>query len=148
MKKQHHPSRLRCRRGASLIDVAIGSMLMATLLIPSMNLINESRANSNRLDIRQELLHHAEQTIESTKLTLSEDSAFASAMSRPTDQLVRISSRYGSFALARVQVSADTSVRPAELVTISVDVWQDDDNNRRLDANELSASLRTQWAAP
>ena len=148
--KMHTP-KLRishARRGASLIDVAIGSMLMATLLIPSMNLINESRVNAQRLKSRQSLLEDAEQIVETTKLGLSEPSAFASAMVRPVDETRRVPTRYGAFAITRVRVDADASVRPAELLTVLVDAWHDDDSNGRLDTGEMSVTLRTQWAAP
>ena len=141
----------RCRQrrqGATLIDVIAGSMIMSTLLIPSAHLINESRSNTHRLNVRRSLIEDAEQVIEATKIGLSEPVAFSDAYSDGIDTVNKHPTIYGSFSLARTRVEADRSVQPAELVTIIVDVWHDDDSDGRLDSNEESTTLRTQFAAP
>ncbi|KAA1259998.1 hypothetical protein LF1_25360 [Rubripirellula obstinata] len=138
----------KARRGATMIDVIAGSMIMSALLIPSAHLINESRSNTHRLNVRQSLLDDAEQVIEATKIGLSEPIAFSKAYSGGIDTVNKHTTAYGPFSVARTRVTPDKSILPAELVTIVVDVWHDDDSDGRLDTGEASATLRTQFAAP
>jgi hypothetical protein len=138
----------RNRRAATLMDVVAGSMIMSTLLIPAAHLINESRSNTHRLKVRQSLLDDAEQVIEATKISLSEPLAFGTAFGSGIDTVNKHATAYGAFSIVRTRVEADTSVLPAQLLTIVVDAWHDDDGDARLDAGEASATLRTQFAAP
>lgn len=138
----------RRRQAATLMDVIAGSMIMSTLLIPSAHLINESRSNTHRLNVRQSLIDDAEQVIESTKIQLSQPNAFAKAYSGGIDTVNKHTTAYGPYSVARTRVEPDKSVQPAELATIIVDVWHDDDSDGRLDVGEASATLRTQFAAP
>ena len=152
-KKSPRRSRLAARvlrrRGATLMDVIAGSMLMSTLLIPSAHLINESRANSHRLLVRQSLLDDAQQVIEATRIGLSEPIAFAKAYANGVDTVHKYGdTAYGPYSVARTRVEADKSVLPAKLVTLVVDLWHDDNGDARLDADEPHATLRTQFAAP
>ena len=136
------------RRGATLIDVAAGSMLLAVLLIPSMRLISDSQSSSRRLHNRDTVLYEAEQLIEASKMALAETAAFNAAWSSPSDTTGRISVSDGPDLTSRLRISADTTMPTARLLNITVDVWIDSNGNLRLDANELSESLRTQWASP
>ena len=146
--------RSKRRVAATLMDVVAGSMIMSTLLIPSAHLINESRANTHRLKVRQSLLDDAEQVIEETKIWLSNPDDFESVYSDSfnhstnVDRVRKHQTTYGTFSLFRLRVQADEIVRPAQLLTIVVDVWHDDDSDERLDAGEASATLRTQFSAP
>ncbi len=139
----------RCSRtGATLIDVATGSMLMAVLLIPSVHLIGKSRSSNHRLETRDAILYEADQLLETTKVSLAEPAAFAAVFGTPLDRAAPIASGDVPHLVGRVRVAADATVAPAELLTILVDLWQDQNQNGRLDTGEPSQSLRTQWAAP
>ena len=146
---QHHRKDSRpIRRGATLIDVALGSMLMASLLIPSLHLISQSQQNTQRLAIRQALLQTAEQEIETLQVRLSEPSRFATTLVRPIIETRTIRTSLEIPARIRVQAIADRSVQPARLLTLSVEAWYDKDRDNRLDPDEIVTPLRTQVAAP
>lgn len=130
------------------MDVIAGSMIMSTLLIPSAHLINQSRSNTHRLNVRQSLIEDAEQVMEATRIQLSEPASFANAYSSRQDTVNKRTTAYGPFSVVRTRVEPDSSVLPAELVTMIVDVWYDDDSDGQLDTDEASATLRTQFAAP
>ncbi|MFK8112667.1 MAG: hypothetical protein AB8B91_10705 [Rubripirellula sp.] len=142
------PNFRRSRTGATLIDVAVGSMLLSVLLIPSIHLMSESRTHNRRFADRDVLLYEAEQLLEVTKVSLSEPTAFDAAYSTTTDAVGKIPITDGSTLTSRIRVSADTSLPAARLLTITADVWIDTDANSRITAGELSQTLRTQWAAP
>jgi hypothetical protein len=138
----------RRRRGTTLIDVAVGSMLLAVLLVPSVHLIGKSRASNHRLATRDAILYEADRLLESTKTTLGEPTAFNTVLATPSDitQLVPLGDVPN--LASRIRVAADPSLPSVELLTILVDVWQDSNGNGSMDSDEPSESLRTQWASP
>jgi hypothetical protein len=149
MKRKHlNPTRRSRRHGATLIDVATGSMLLAVLLIPSIHLITQSQSMHRRLAIHDTVLFEAEQLIESTKVSLSEPTAFDAVFASPVDVSGTIPVSDGPDLNSRVRVAADATVPGARLVTVVVDVWHDLDGDLRVSAGEPSESLRTQWASP
>lgn len=135
------------RIGGTLIDVAVGSMLLSLLLIPSMQLISKSQMINLRLDDREAMLFEAEQVLEMTKIRLSDPATFGETYNRPIDDVSRRSVNGTSQYLVRLQVYPDRSLA-SELLTIEVSLWRDTDRDGRLDATETSESLRTQWASP
>lgn len=143
-----NPIRRSPRRGATLIDVATGSMLLAVLLIPSIGLISESQSMHRRLANHDTVLFEAEQLIESTKVALSEPAAFDAAYASPLDVPGTIAVSDGPDLNSRVRVAADGTVPGAKLLTVIVDVWHDIDGDLRVSVGEPSQSLRTQWAWP
>ena len=136
------------RRGATLIDVATGSMLLAVMLIPSVHLIGKSRSSNQRLATRETILYQADQVIENVKIALSEPAAFTSAMATPVDSTQPIPSSDIPNLISRVRIAADATVAPARLLTVVVDVWQDQNGNGSPDRGEPTESIRTQWATP
>ena len=150
MKQSELPIERRrsARNGATLIDVATGSMLLAVLLIPSMRLISDSQSSTRRLHNRDIILFEAEQLIESSKVSLAEPVVFNAAFASPTDTTGRIPVTDGPDLTRRLRVAADRTIPTARLLNITVDVWVDSNGNLRMDADELSETLRTQWAAP
>jgi hypothetical protein len=149
MKRIHmNPTKRWRRRGATLIDVATGSMLLAVLLIPSIHLISESHSMHARLAHHDIVLFEAEQLIESTKVSLSEPTAFDAAYASGVDVAGTITVSDGPDLNSRVRVAADPGVPGARLLTIVVDVWHDIDGDLRVSPGEPNQSLRTQWASP
>ncbi len=149
MKHQQSIHTRRSRRaGATLIDVATGSMLLAVLLIPSIHLIGESRSVHRRLVNRDTMLFEAQQLVERTKVSLSEQAAFDAAFAMPVDVRGSIPVVDGPDLTSRVRLSADSGLPTARLLSIVVDVWYDSNRDSQLDANETSETLRTQWASP
>lgn len=136
------------RTGATLIDVATGSMLLAVLMIPSLHLIGKSKSSNRRLAIRDALLFEADDVMENVKVALADPATFVSAHGTPVDRTQAIALSDLPNCVSRVRITADTSVAPAQLLTIDVEVWHDVDRDGSLDANESSESLRTQQAAP
>jgi hypothetical protein len=138
----------QARAGATLIDVATGSMLLAVLLIPSVHLLGKSKSSQQRLATRETLLFAADQLIESTKVALSEAATFDAAVSNPVDTVQPVASSDVPNLTSRVRIAADAAVQPAILLTVLVDVWQDHDRNGVIDTDEPRESCRTQWSAP
>ena len=136
------------RRGASLIDVATGSMLMAVLLIPSIHLVGESQASQRRLHLRDIMIYEADQLIDSTRVALSDTAPFDAAYAAPSDVTSTINVSDAPDLKSRVRIAADASLPTARLLTIVVDVWRDTDGDSQRDADELGVDLRTQWARP
>lgn len=143
-KRNRHSVRL----GATLIDVAVGSMLLTILLIPSMRLIGETQSVNRRLRDRDTMLFEAEQLVETIKIKASEPKSFDDLLSRPMDEVSKITVADSPTLLARVQVSPDKSLPSTKLLTIVVDVWRDSNGDTRFDIDEPGQTLRTQWAAP
>ncbi len=138
----------KAKKGATLIDVAAGSMLLAVLLIPSVHLIGESRKSNHRLHRREAMLYQADQVMESTKVALGDPTAFAAALATPVDSSAAVTTSDIPDLHTRVRVAADPTVAPAQLLTIQVDLWQDQDGDAAFDRGEPIETLRTQWAAP
>ncbi|TWU54655.1 hypothetical protein Poly51_33740 [Rubripirellula tenax] len=154
MKSHHCSTNVRRRRhvatrqGATLIDVAIGSMLLSLLLIPSVRWIGHSESINQRLEDRDAMLFEAESFIEILKVKMSEPSEFASAFDRPIDDLTKVVSPSGKVFLAQYQLEPDKTLPTAKLLSIRVTVWRDANSNARIDATEVSESLQTQMASP
>ena len=149
MNMKFHSSKKNHRRaGATLLDVALGSMLLSVLLIPALKLMSDSRASSERLHQKQVLVFEAERIIEAAKVTYSEPTAFQSAYSSGTDVSSSVGTPDTPAIATRLQTRPDTTVSPAQLLTINVDAWYDVDRDSVMDASEQSYTLRTQWAAP
>ncbi len=146
--KYYRKNRRRARKGATLIDVAVGSMLMASLLIPSLHLMGESQQNTQRLAIRQTLLHTAEQQIEALKVRLSEPAAFTNTLARPIFETRNITTTMGIPSRVEIRAVSDPTVGAAELLTLSAIAWHDKDRNGAVDSGEPVIRLRTQWMAP
>lgn len=148
-------SRFRCRRsparqrqGATLLDVAIGSMLLALLLIPSVRLIGESQSSRTRLHLRDAILFEAENAVERAKIALSETAAFDDAYLRGSTQQTTVQLADGPLLQQQVRVTADPTMNKEPLLNITVDLWQDANGNSKMDTTEIGESLRTQWASP
>lgn len=137
------------RRGTTLLEVAIGSAMMALLIVPGLHLLSESESLQRRHRIRARLLFLAEEAMEQQKILLTQTSYFQTAWARGVDEVTPINSPGVPDLLARNRISADASVgiAPARLVTVTVEVWQDVNRNRRLDQGELSEVTQTQWAS-
>ena len=155
MTQRSNPIRRACRdcgarrrRGATLIDVAVGSMLLAVLLIPSVHMMGKSKSSNHRLTIRDALVFEADQLLENVKISLADDASFDAAVRLPTDRSAAMTISDVPHAMSRVRVSADPSVAPTPLLTLVVDVWQDADRDGNLDSGEPVETLRTQWASP
>lgn len=140
--------RLRARRGATLLDVATGSMILAILLVPAVHLISESRSAHHRLVQREIALFEANRLLEAAKVSLSDATAFDAALRRPVDSRMTIPVSDGPDLQGRLTIEKDMTLATADLLTLNVDVWRDVNANGRHDADETGEKLRTQWAAP
>lgn len=140
------------RRGSTLIEVAIGAMMMALLMVPAMRAMNDSDGLRRRQEAHVVMLYTAEERLEQEKVALSSSTYFATAVasSRGIDRLDKIVVPDSRDLLCRTRVAVDRSVgtSPAQLVTIMVDVWNDANGDGRLDPTESHESLQTQWASP
>ncbi|MCC9658068.1 hypothetical protein LOC70_19870 [Rhodopirellula sp. JC737] len=135
--------RVRLRnRGATLIDVAVGAGLLSLVLIPALSLMGQSSKLLQRLEIQDQLLFEAEKLIEQTKIDLCDPAVFASR--RGTFEAQVVGNETDSL---RSRLTIENSIT-SNLVTIEVTVWEDANNSRSLNANELSETLRTQWSQP
>ncbi len=140
--------RTTSRRGATLIDVALGSMLLTVILIPAIHMIGKSQSANRRLVNREIMLYEAEQMLEAVKINLSETKAFDDTLAKPIDGSFKISVPDGPDLVGRSRVAADATMPGAKLVTIIADVWDDSDKDGMFDANEQGETLQTQWSAP
>ncbi len=140
------------RHGSTLIEVAIGSMMMAVLLIPAMRLMSESDSLGRRHETHLDILFWAEECLEQAKIAMSDPIQFdyAWSASSGTDQTTKIAIDGGADLLCRTRILADKSVgtSPGRLVTISVEVWNDTNGTSRFESGEPNESLHTQWASP
>ncbi len=136
------------RHGATLIDVAIGSMLLTVILIPSIYMVGKAQSANRRLANREIMLYEAEQLIENLKVKLSEPASFAQTLTIPVDSTSIIPVSDGPDLVGRGRVAADVTMPTAQLVTIIADVWYDVDKDAVFDSGEQGETLQTQWAAP
>lgn len=136
------------RSGASLLDVSIGAMLLALLLIPTVKLMGESRASKMRLKLRDAILFEAETLIEQTKISLADATFFDGAYKSGVDDLGTLSLVDGPLLRQRIRIEADDTITDERLVNVVVDVWRDQDQDGQIDSSEIAETLRTQWSAP
>jgi putative aminopeptidase FrvX len=137
------------RTGSTLLEVAIGSMMMAVLLIPAIHAMNDSDRLNKRHDLRISMLFAAEEQLEKTKISLLDPVAFDAAYIASGASTVQSITLAGTSGLVcRTQIIADKSigVAPARLVTIVTEVWQDINGDRQYDNGEPSERLLTQQA--
>lgn len=140
------------RRGSTLIEVAIGSMMMALLIVPAMRAMNDSDRLRRRHESHDVMLFTAEEKLEQEKVALSSSAYFANAVASSSgiDRIERIDVPNGADLICRTRIVADNSVGnvPAQLVTITVDVWNDANGDRLLNTTESHETIQTQWASP
>ncbi len=140
------------RRGSTLIEVAIGSMIMAMLIVPAMHAMNDSDGLRRRHESHDMMLFTAEEKLEQEKVALSSTAYFATAVATLSgiDRLEKIVVPNGADLLCRTRILEDKSVgtAPAHLVTITVDVWKDANGDKILNATESYETMQTQWASP
>lgn len=153
--QQSITTRVPRRSGATLIDVAMGSMLLAVVLIPSVRLIRDSESTHRERANREVMLFEAERLLEESKIWLRSSSGgttnfqrvigggrqnwvsaivVADAPPLQSTTLIEQDSSLGRVGTVEVQ-----------LVTITTNVWQDQNGNRRPDAGEPIETLVTQW---
>lgn len=144
--------RKQIRSGSTLLEVAIGSMMMALLIVPAMRALNDSDGLRRRHESHDVILFTAEEKLEREKVSLSSSAYFANAVasSRGIDRIEKIDVPNGADLICRTRIVADNSVGrvPAQLVTITVDVWNDANGDRLLNATESHETIQTQWASP
>lgn len=133
----------RGRSGASLIDVAVGAAILSMILIPALKMMGASSKLISDAGRQDALLFEAERAIELTKIQLCDQVAFDRAVSQ-VDTPITDNPVVGF--RSQVQLVPDTDI--AGLLTIAATVYQDVNNNRRLDAGEPQSALRTQWCRP
>ena len=142
----------KIRRGSTLIEVAIGSMLMALLIVPAMRALNDSDGLRRRHESHDVMLFTAEEKLEQEKVALSSSAYFANAVASSSgiDRIEKIDVPNGADLICRTRIVADNSVGkvPAQLATITVDVWNDANGDRLLNATESHETIQTQWASP
>ncbi len=140
------------RRGTTLIEVAIGSMMMAILILPTLAAMNQSESLRRRHESHRVMLFTAEEQLEQEKVLLSDsdyfDSAWGSAIGSDVTKKIVIDD--GPDLVCRTRLLADPSVgsTPARLVSVTVDVWRDTNGDRQLDSLEPHETVQTQWASP
>jgi len=139
------------RIAATLIDVAVGSMLMSLLIIPTLHLTVEAQTRNFRLQIREVLLHQANRLMENCKSDLSDkhafDKAFGSTFATTMkDEMVW---KQHESIVSMTTITPDRSVgNGVQLLNIVSTAWHDLNQNGRVDTGEPSEALRTQWASP
>ncbi|TWU34930.1 hypothetical protein [Novipirellula artificiosorum] len=142
----------RCchRPGTTLLDVAIGSMMLSVILIPSLHLMSRSQKNNRRLKLHQTLLFEADQLVEQTKIALSDSNEFDRVWRSPfaNETLTKIDLGDGPVVLGSVRIQRNSDVISNGLVDIDATVWFDANSNGRVDSGEPVEQARTQWAAP
>lgn len=131
------------RRGASLIDVAVGAAVLSLVLVPAMQLMGKSTTLVSDMAVREALLFEAERAIHTQMIELCVGSAFDSARS-PGDQPV--TDNHSKQYRIRTRVIRDPQI--ANLLTIRCVAYQDANSNGRLDSDELQKTLQTQWCRP
>ncbi|GAA5505334.1 hypothetical protein [Novipirellula caenicola] len=138
------------RRGATLLDVATGSMLLSVLLIPSLHLLTRSQKMHRRLKLHESMLFEADQLLRQRKILLSDQVAFAKAWARPMSTAERstIVTEDGQQLAASVLVQRDSTSKSSKLLTIATQVWQDRNRNGRVDEDEPVEQLQSHWGEP
>lgn len=128
------------RRGATLIDVAVGAGLLSLVLIPALGMMGRTSQLLQRLDLQDQLLFEAERVIEHSKIDLCDPGQFATR--RGTFDAIVVGNET---TLLRSRLTIDDSLTP-NLLTINALVWEDRNNNAEPDEGEPSQRLRTQWS--
>ena len=138
------------RRGATLLDVATGSMLLSVLLIPSLHLLTRSQKMNRRLKLHEAMLFEADQLLQQRKIQYSDPVSFTKAWARPmsSPEPSKIVTEDGQKLAASVLVQRDTSVKSSKLLSITCQVWQDRNRNGRVDEDEPVEQLQSHWGEP
>ncbi|GAA4467556.1 hypothetical protein GCM10023156_57580 [Novipirellula rosea] len=138
------------RRGATLLDVVTGSMLLSVLLIPSLHLVTRSQKMNRRLKLHDSMLYEADQLLQQRKILLSDQVSFTKAWARPMSSPERstIVTEDGHKLAAGVLVQRNTTIKSSKLLTITCQVWQDRNRNGRVDEDEPVEELQSHWGEP
>lgn len=144
------------RRGATLIDVAVGSMLLAVVLIPSLQLMRENETLFRQRALSELALYECEQLLAQRKIWLQRRNGAATnfdvVLVNGSDQESGLITPADSPPLrGETVVTRDSSLSAAtgltvEIVRIDATVWRDANNNQRVDADEAVERLSTFWA--
>lgn len=130
------------RRAASLLEVAIASMMMAMLLVPSIKLVAQSDAMHRRLTDRDELLLHARSVADEFRFEVRDPVQFDRRQNR-TLAVRNVDSDTLERVRARITTSSDLS---GQLMRVNIQTWSERGGNRRPDPGEPSVTLDTQIA--
>lgn len=128
------------RYGSSLVDVIAASVLTGLVLLPSMRIMRESIAASERLRVRQEMLATCESLLESAMQNASINVVNDSEAGRL---------KFEDRILEYTVVSTDSATMggiPGRMTAVASIVWDDKDKNRRLDKNEIHVSMYSKVA--
>ncbi|WP_231603427.1 hypothetical protein [Neorhodopirellula pilleata] len=131
------------RKGASLIDVAVGAAVLSLVLIPAMQLMGKSTSLVSDMTVKEALLFEAERAIQMQMIELCDVGVFDLASS-PGDRPV--TDNHSKQYRTRTRLIRDPQI--ANLLTIHCVAYQDANANGRLDADELEQTLQTQWCRP
>lgn len=133
------------------MEVAAAALITSVLLIPSLALLDDSQAFSQRLDHRNELVFAAEDRLEDRKAELSQRIPFDRAYAQPAPTL-----QTGTFSLTagqRGRFRLTTEVDPAypassPVLRLQIQAWHDRDDDGQFDRDETEMTLRTKLCRP
>lgn len=138
----------RRRRGATLIDVAMGSWLLAVVLIPSVKLLRHNERLHRTAQLHDVMLSEADRLAQQTTIDLHRRSAGDLIWTR--DQAgtpTAITVVNTPPLLGKVDFTRDRTLPlTVDALQMTVTVWRDEDGDRRVDADEPREQLLSQIA--
>jgi Tfp pilus assembly protein PilV len=135
------------RRGTTLIEVAIATMMLAVLIVPAVKLVGQSRDLQRRTSDENELAWQAENLLDRYRIEMKRSSQFDTYYGTGLNRVENLPSLQLAGAKGRVQISSDRSAA-GRLVSLSVQTWSDQNRDGRLDGNEPVVLLKTAVSAP
>jgi type II secretory pathway pseudopilin PulG len=141
------PAKDRRRRGATLVEVAIATMMLAVLIVPAVKLVGQSRDLQRRVTDENELVWQAENLLDRYRIEMKRSSQFNTYYSTGLNRVDDLQSLHLASVKGRVQIARDRSTT-GRLVTLSVETWSDANRNGRRDGDERFVALRSAVSAP
>ncbi|WP_144057611.1 hypothetical protein [Novipirellula maiorica] len=103
-----------------------------------------------RLKLHESMLFEADQLLQQRKILLSDTVSFNKAWARPmsSPEPTKIVTDGGLKLAASVLVQRDTRIKSSKLLAITAQVWLDRNRNGRVDTDEPTEQLQSQWGVP
>lgn len=135
------------RSGATLVEVAIATMMLSVMLVPAIKLVGQSRDRQRQIADENELTWQAENLLDRFRIELKDPARFSLRHSSGFRATYDLESLQMPRARGRVEMEADSTVA-GPLITLQVTTWNEENLNRTPDGNETLVQLRTQVSAP
>ena len=128
------------RLGGAMLDVIGASLVTAMVLVPSVNIMRQSMDINERIQLRQEMVTYCTNVVEMELADI-----LISPVNKTSSGVINLGQKVVRSSATRSDTPQLGGI-PGRLLAVSVTVWHDANDNKRMDRNESKFSLFTKAA--